>query len=769
MLVGRKAKTESNIVRNPPRLPIPLYFGGLSCSCSLEQSPTAQIEYEGVLPIDLAQIESEYSIGRRLKIYSLPFEVKSYGYSKDKCVVTDVYKVTVALQWAYERQIVLPIKVVNLPINLVSSSERGKPRVSRRIAISAIARQAEVPYKGPEFYVELPPEADLNTTITLKEALEQNARRFGCCIYYEDGVSLRRLSDCQNYTFPKGEVISDGANTISIPVAYNKTEVAGRFSKPLQKNATVTGLTPFYRREPVIKTIVEVDDQVTLPPKGTLILKGLDSNADFSGPKKSQKITTTVNDSPETEELFIYGFSYLLEDMIYLDVDEPLITNPQGYWGIVEHRKTQYIYKPLPPIAFNVSVRDPVTGMAKMAIVHPDYQDFVVLKGNVLYLNLPVRYQVESITTGIKQVRYVKEQQSIDNENVGDTREGLSSPFYPLFKFFYHPLEARTANWLRPSRMDYKDEGGSVFSVDLQKYDNLDPRIASIVDDRFINSNNQVAVVIPNITYVEPMLVWAETSAANSFSFVRNPNTSPDDPKPPIVTGEETFNQTIRQKTGINRFKEKTTEFSSQDAGFDTSLETIRFADKIGRPPEANTRRVDWEIQDQELPGDPLGPLKRTRYYLYSDDIEFTASGGTASYETADTVEEARLAAETDLVLKEMQANQSSKNIAWFHPYLKPGDVIATEGDRFGDKGSWRISSNTWRLTFKGRATRFDPFCTTDGTQVTLGLARERLVDIRTVSEDSLAGGDITIETNLGEQIIGSIFLNTPSRRNFNV
>ena len=324
---------------------------------------------------------------------------------------------------------------------------------------------------------------------------------------------------------------------------------------------------------------------------------------------------------------------------------------------------------------------------------------------------------------------------------------------------------------LRPARMDYLDVGEPLFHIDFQYENELDPAIKQKIEQDhpgYLSQSaaNQVAVIIPDISYVESMLIWAESSRTTSFAYTFNPYTSATDRPPVLKTGEETFNQTIRTKTENNKFKEQISEYSSQDPGFSSISNTIRYRDNIGRPPEATVRRVGWETSPSSQPP-ILSSYARTKYYLNSDYNNSVPPGGDVDYAYAQTESEAAIAAKTDLQIKEMMINQQNKTLCWYYPKFVPGDRVEVVGEGFKGAES-RIVNVTWNLKFYGDVKTFQPLCQTDGTQVTLGLFRERSVKITQKTEDVPGGGgDINITTSAGQQLLGQMLYNTPHRRKF--
>lgn len=91
-LIGRGVSLRSNVVTNLPSLPVPMYAGSISCSCSFEAFPTGSLEYTGVSEQDISQLERAYEVGSQLSIYDIGFEVASYSYQREGHILKDTIK-----------------------------------------------------------------------------------------------------------------------------------------------------------------------------------------------------------------------------------------------------------------------------------------------------------------------------------------------------------------------------------------------------------------------------------------------------------------------------------------------------------------------------------------------------------------------------------------------------------------------------------------------------------------------------------------------------
>ncbi len=287
---------------------------------------------------------------------------------------------------------------------------------------------------------------------------------------------------------------------------------------------------------------------------------------------------------------------------------------------------------------------------------------------------------------------------------------------------------------LKSTNAEYKDTSSVPFSIEFADYDSLEPRIKNKVS-KYTNlaKNGKVAIMTPDINYIEPLYVATESNAKNSFTWANHPDNAKDNPVPPIITGEESFQQTSRTITGSNRYKEKQVTYSSQESGFLTSANQVFYREVLGRPPEASTRKSTWEKSD--VPNNRIefnADEKIKKYKITSDLSRYVEPGGSASYEAAETLNEALLGAKTDLQIKDIQGNTTAKTISFFYPTIRDGDSVTSASDRFAAKGKWIVKSASWTLKYEGSGSKIlslSPMIVCDGTQLSLGLLRSRSVD----------------------------------------
>lgn len=775
-VAGRLVYSQSDIVRNPPRLPIPMSSGTLNWSVGFEQFPSATLQYESIAQSDIGQFESAYNFRKPLRkiyinLYGVDLQVESYSYTRTGTVwrgrvLINIYTVSVGFKSRWEDGINTKIKV----FKLVSPG-------TKKISVTAIARAAKVPYSGESFDIPIPVNADKDFAVSLQDVILPYARILGCYVSYETGVKLVKVGGGGSWNLSDREVVTDGSNTLQEEVGYNKAELTWTDTTAQDDVPSPPGQL-FTVKEPVIDVLIEEDDDVELPPPNSKVLRTLDSNADISGEKKQRKESTLVNGIVVSEKLSIFGFEYTAEnirtvnDLIFSD-------EPGNFWRVVEYQKTEYIYKLISGLTLNIKAKDPDPQFANTSlsgfvylIVHPDYESFATVSpvGGSTSFAMNTLYLTGTLTTGWRRFRFKKETEGFETFFDDDLD-------YPLYNFIKIPSVSEVAYNLITTRSLYGGETATPFSVEWKSYLELEERIREKVDSLSQQSSNgKVGILFPDSNYVEPMTILTETRKNSSFAFTPDPESTPDAPLVPLMTGEDSFYKTQRTIINPNRYKEKISEFSTQNAGFSDLAEKVSFKDFLGRPPEASTRKTEWEKTDKEA-NERLGlgtNPKKKRYIITSDNSKFIEEGDTKSYPQATTQAQAIAAAKTELEIAGISQDQSQRTVFSYYPNMKSGDRVQVGLDRFQGFGTWVIVSANFSLKFSGTSGKYNlrPICQAQPTSLTLGLHRDRRITIKEESLNIPADGqtdtDPELITSGGEtQTLGKILINSPNRRQF--
>lgn len=765
---GSLGSSKSNIVNSLPGLPVQMQYGTVSWSVSFEGQPSGSLEYLGCTEQKLSQVKSAYKVDKVLTLYGIKFRVSSFSYQREGYVYKgnikfSVYSVSVSLSGQYEEKAQREIKLKPL------ANSQGKVKVNQ------IAAQCNTPYSGPTIEIKLEPDADSELTASLQSLVTSRARLLGSYVSYNEGIALKSLNSGGSWSFPDTDVITDGPNSLGKGGGYNDAVLTGGFLTP-PPNSSETGAPPevptFQYLQPTVETVVEEDDLPTEPPPFSKSLRDLSSVFDLSGPKKVRKITTQVYGQPDIEEIWIYGFVYTAEDIGTNNggvLGKPLkSTNPGIYWKVVEYTKTTYIYTAPPALTLQIFATDPKNADYKYPVViKKGYSQFASIPssgGNVTFTST-ASYLTSIVSQGWKLVRYQKEVEE-QNQTFDST-----SPSYSTFNFFTLPTFSKTAYLLKSSRAQYGQDVGAPFSVEWVNYNDLSQSEKDHVGSSNQNSQGQVAILTPDINYAEPLFVEVETTSKSGFSFIQHP----EDPLEVLKTGEESYQQVKRTVVGPNQYKEKSTEYSSQDPGFSTSLEQIRFKDVYGRPPEASFRMATAQQTPQNSTTTNTNTTSNIKKYLVSsDNSQGLPSGGSLDYPDAETIGQAIKAIKTELEIEEVQASTKQKTVTWFYPNIRDGDRVSTGMDKFG--GTWIVKSASWTLNYHGSKANLGAgiLVTTDGTQLTLGLLKPRsasyqmqTIPIPPSGQASTQEGSITSNFTGGAFTLGEAFQNQPNRRNY--
>lgn len=775
---------KNNTVKNSPSLPIPIRLGSLTISQSFEEHPTASITYEGIMEQDIGSYEQVYNPARdtRITLNGIPFRVApdggySYertGYLYRESQEINVYKVSINLEGWW--------KV------LCSRSVKIKPLVNvntGKLSASRLASKAGVSLSGSfDIFVD---EISADAMMSLDDVLEDYARVNGCYIHYGATVDLRSINSGASYSFSWAEQMSDGSNQRGVPPYYNGAELTWTPRDNQTPEQPDPNLPPeFVLKDPELKTETEYEQEVSKPPKGTKLLRSLDSNLDQSGPKKVKRTTYTIDGQVDKEIIETWGFVYYLRDFLeqgdYFVIDEP-----EKYWKLIEYQETQYNYEKVDPPVYDIFSPPSTDEIKYQAIVHPDYEkyiQFVPLIG-IRFIATNAEYLTSITTKGWKLGRFQQEEPGGDTdtrEMVFDSQKESTHPWWQVVKFQKINRYDETKFYIRSMRADYEQDTVP-YTIEWANWEELDPEMQQKISTKVSlpppgsPRKLRIGLITASMDYVEPMLVWTESRQSSSITTMAHPDSTPEDPLPALVAGEESYYQSIWTKRSEEYATEKIVELTASGAGFIDGVENIRYREIQGRPPEAQYRKRTWEEQKPETQATTPNAGTVTRYFLYSDSIPKWASEGNESlgFSAASTLEEALTAAESQLKISTLQSTQESRTVSWYFPGIKGGDFCTFGDNRF--KGRFRVLSSSITLNYDGSQNIYglDPICTTDGTQLTLGLWDNRTIRVEERKEitptetdgGNSQGEDPTVDKNATIIILGGVLPSTvPNRRN---
>jgi hypothetical protein len=789
---GRIQYVNSDVVRNPPQLPIPMESGQIDWSVNFQGFPSGSLKYENIPESDISRFESAYnpkSGERRISIYGVVFIVDAYSYSRVMTVIRDsiqvnIYSVDITLKSAIEERIGKKVKV----FSIVSYGAKS-------ISVAAIAGGAGVGYAGPSISIPIPVNSERDYAISLSDVIDDVAKINGCCYSYSSGVvQVFRFPSGRTWNLAIEEFVQDGANTLRRAIKGVKdAELTWDNQENNLENPDEPPVTPvqtFRRKEPVVITLVEEDEDVESPPEGTSVLRTLDSTSDNSSPKKVKKISKQVNGSAVSEETEVWGFEYTAED-IHAGDGIMFSNSPEAFWKKIEYQKTEYIYETIPSLALDITVKDVGSGQTSLSdrtltlLLHPDYQGFASydggFAGGFARFSSNAQYLTKIVTRGWKRLRFKKEPDDPNENTIALTEDKNEDEFamamWKLYQYKEVPFESANAFKLVSANGIYGDNASQPFSVEWVNFDDLEKRLKDLIDpDYQVTKDGKVGILYPDPNYVEPLSIVTETKTNSSFAFTSNPESEEDSPQPPYITGEESYYRVDRTVMSPSLYKEKTTEFSSQNSGFLDIGEKISFKDISGRLPEATAIKPDWEKNELSANQDAYNPsIRTTRYFVSYGDPSISDEGGSKSVSLASSLGEALAAVRTEIRIQQMQQDQCQRSVFTFYPGMRDGDRVVSGGDRYANKGTLVIMSASWSLKFHGNNNDYGltPMCLAEPTSITLGLSSNPGVSVRSETDtqrnppQQRPGEPRLIVRGGRVNVIGQVLSNSPNRRRF--
>jgi hypothetical protein len=768
---------KSNIVKNPPSLPVPIKLGSLTVTKSFQDHPSASITYEGITEEDISSYEQVYNPSRntRITIDGIPFRVApdgGYGYERTGYLYKGTQK----------------INVYTVSINLegwwkvyCSRSVKIKPLVNRAtgtLSASRLASKVGVNLSGGfDIFLD---EVGEDSMMSLDDVLEEYALVKGCYVHYGQFVALKDINSGSSYSFSWEEQLSDGSNQLGVAPYYNGAALTWTPRESNKEQVDPNAPPEFKEKEPEIKTEYEYDQDVTNPPKGTSILRSLDSNLDQSGPKKVKRTTYSIDGQTDREVIETWGFAYYLKDFVETP-DGLIIYNPANFWKLIEYQETRYYYQEVVSPIYTLAKPQNTQEIKYELVVHPDYEDYVESVGfdGIKFKASKAKYLTSIVTSGWKLSRFQQEEIGGDT----DTREMEGgSPWFNVVRFQRINRWDETKFYLKSMRADYEQDAVP-YSIEWVFWDEMDEQMQRMMFSKVTppregsNQRLKVGLITADMDFVEPMLVWTESRQASSIATMAHPDSTEEDPLPALVTGEESYYQSIWTKKNDEYSTEKIVELTASGAGFVDGVENIRYREIQGRPPEAQYRKTTWEQQQ------PKPPLSRVitsrvtkRYFVYSDSIpEWASEGGESlSFGAASTLSQAEKAAKTQLTINTLQSTQETRTVSWHFPNIEGGDFCTFSGDRF--RGRFRVLSASYTLEYDGSQNAYglDPICKTDGTKLTLGLWDSRSIRVETRKDtvpsnegsDNNQGEDPKVDNNATIITLGGVLPSTvPGRR----
>ena len=809
---------KSNIVKNPPSLPVPIKLGSLTVTKSFQDHPRASITYEGITEEDISSYEQVYDPSRntRITIDGIPFRVApdggySYertGYLYKGTKKINVYTVSINLEGWWKVYCSRSVKIKPL-VNIATGT----------LSASRLASKAGVNLSGGfDIFID---EVGEDSTISLDDVLGEYALVQGCYVHYGQFVGLKNINSGSSYSFSWGEQIADGSNQLGVAPYYNGAALTWTLRESNKEQVDPNSPPEFEEKEPELKTEYEYDQDLTNPPKGTTILRSLDSNLDQSGPKKVSRTTYSIDGQTDREVIETWGFAYYLKDFVETP-DGLMIFDPANFWKLIEYQETRYYYQAVEPPTYTLTTPQNTKEIEYQLTVHPDYEEYLGRGDSLKGLQSKVsnaKYLTSIVTSGWKLSRFQQEEPGGDTDTREMTFVGgegmmdemawgwgyvgppgqeqlkwilkktgrlIPDPWWKVVKFQKINRQDVTMFYIKSMRADYGQDTVP-YSIEWVFWDEMDEEMQGKMflkvtpPKEGFNQRLKVGLLTADMDFVEPMLAWTESRQASSIATMAHPDSTDEDPLPALVTGEESYYQSIWTKKNDEYSTEKIVELTASGAGFVDGVENVRYREIQGRPPEAQYRKTTWEQQQpQKTYTKSVVTTKEgvgKRYFVYSDSIpEWASEGGESlSFGAASTLEQAKTAAKTQLTINTLQSTQETRTVSWHFPNIEGGDFCTFSGDRF--QGRFRVLSASYTLEYDGSQNAYglDPICKTDGTKLTLGLSDSRSIRIETIKDtvpsnegsDNSQGEDPKVDNNATIITLGGVLPSTvPGRRN---
>jgi hypothetical protein len=709
-VIGRPCVNSNNVVKNLPILPYPLCYGKVNWSDQFEGQPSGSIEYQAMNLQQVRDCEAAYDLYDQVVLYGITFEVTKFAFTRDRTETEEG-----------------PVDRFNVSISLESAIR------------------------------------DWDTTEG-GDIIPEQRRLAGIYGYlsYSRGGRYLPIGSGSGYRFTDEELITDGQNTISIDtLGWNGATVSWDNNNE-EQTTTPSQQQIFVPIPPVIEETEESDQDPTAPPYNIQVLRddtGL--NVDESGPTKLYRKVRRVGGNPDTEETYVYGFTYLAKDLDTgyvpeLEETELYNSNPAPFWVNTEYQKITNVYTPAPTVTYSINIDPPTQGLTQVSyslFLAPGYEQFASITGTSITIASAAEFLTEEITTGWKLARLFKETILSPGSTSKDGHTSFDSddPYYPLMQFNPIPIYARRVFVLD---VDTEATTNLPYQVNWVNYDGLPSELKSQASPP---SQSQLdagldplfGIITPDTNFVPPYYVKAEGYEYNCFDSAPDPEIVD-----PIVIPNTNTRIRARLKTGqvvrnftyrtlgnrnlgggnapdsrIKYYTERTSEYTSQDPGFDGQVAQVRVREIAGEPPTPTTRQVEY--QEQTLNNNPAVSPPNYEYIVYSDNFSEFPKGGSASASGAKNLAEAIASLRTQLVKSTLQSSQSQANIRWFHPQIRAGDTITLGGYRFRNNqfAAGIVMSINWTLEYKGVVNE-ELLVTTPGTSCTLGQLKTRGISI---------------------------------------
>ena len=744
----KKIKTSKVKVELPPffyKLPI---LGQFSWSRSFEQHPNAQFNMiVGINNID--EVRRLFKVGTEYTIFDIGFIVNSV--SEEELSVEEfpggVFRVGVSFEgkWSYfeNKQVWLKGKPKSLnakkepyqdeDCKLTVPQLLDNPKF--RTTLQELAEQIDAKVVGVNAFIPVPRNTPKDALTTIGSEISKLKRVQGSFVYYSDGeaIKLKEFGNTALHDIYPSDIQSI-SNTYQGTIAkvvkhpqislkdFDEINYEGSLaavttpSLPKKKKESYNHLSaPEYPNVVLDGLFVELED-----------LKNSENRPDLGRPRyrrippKIEVLSEGDVDWDLPPENSRYPFKTLDNNADYSGITKTIkTTRTEDGFPIYDETSTYgWIYTGEDSAEVGGEVRWNAPSWIRVKYELTTYQ--YSSEGYLLAI----------ISTGWDLRRFRPETEEL--ETLTYTAPG-DAPYKNLYVPFKMPLQTVTRYLLEPYSLYYQVNYTDAY--DEYKICNRDG-----------TSSVRYA---PKPDYAVPYFIRAEQKQIASFAYTRDPDSTSDDPRPLITTGEESFFQRLVEiKKGRNikvyktiikengelvhlpveenddddRYTEFVSQQSAQDGSFRNGAKTVTFREYAGRPPVATRKPKNFERVDPN--GDKNIKKDKYRYQLTTEGYTTEDPiNSTISYEYAYTKETAVKAAKTDLYIRDMQETVDTRVVIDFNDKIREGDRIRLISNFYTYRRIVKSVSHT--IEWQGLDDNGDPFIVKNSTSLNLGIDRE--------------------------------------------
>lgn len=666
---------QSDSIKDLPLILRSLPLTELEISLGFEDHPSGSLK---LLATDttIAAVRRNLQNGTRLNLWGIGFETANYQESQSPRGTHPGgrYEISISLAGAQERAASRPLPYAD--------------------TAQAIAAAAGYVVKGPPMRVQLPEEPSPGDSTTLAQEVEEHTRINKSFV---------------DYTLPQEIVVRDidQVNSWVIPAQDIRSGIEEQFSLAASpRNLVATGLLPppptaalpsSVTAAPATTPQPEATDWIPKPEYQNFSLSGLFSDTSKRDSRYGRDDPTKDSDEPKEER-----------------EDTQANNEPRPAWNLVPPDTITLASGDLRPeeAPGGTSVRTVDSNFDKSG---PTKEiNFVTTVKGVTISEQIIRYGffylardygaswgvIENVVTTYSYRNGYLARVSGSGERLGrfkeeDTENPESLALDPyneedakelaLYEFRAIPVRTATLFQLAPhsSYFDDLDEGSAYVEYEYT--------------DRAGNEQTEY-VLDPN--FKPSYFVSAESTETMAFISTENPQSTFDDPLPPLITGLESYNRRFVDITSTKPdiYREYQGEFSAQDGNFANSAEKKTFSEHSGKPPQGSSmetvyERVKPEDEDPEPTQDSSqeepSPDEDRQDDGKDNSIEYeyfvnttghsinSPSAGSLSFPAAPTVAAALVGAKTALRVEDINGTLSTNLTVKFSPGFRPLDKLA--------------------------------------------------------------------------------------------